>query len=134
MITVGVVFIILLPLFSGKRSFCGLICPFGAWQSFFGRINPFRVTINKETCVSCGACEQTCPVFAIEKRTEKPFISAYCNRCGTCIDSCPNKSITYTVFGRDARTALIFCGLIVGGAMGALFVPQTLYGLWTKFF
>lgn len=134
MIILGVVFIVILPVLSGKRSFCGLICPFGAWQSFFGRINPFRVSRDENSCAGCGQCGQTCPVLAIEAAGGKPAITSYCNRCGRCIDECPHGAISYTVLGRkppvDARALLVFCGLAVGGALGSLFVPGALYGLW----
>ncbi len=74
---VGIVFLIALPLLTKKRTFCSLICPFGAWQAFFGKVNPYRVTIQEDRCTHCLTCVRICPSFAIDaiKRvstTERP--------------------------------------------------------------
>ncbi|MBI5622169.1 MAG: 4Fe-4S binding protein [Elusimicrobia bacterium] len=131
------------PLVLGKRVFCGLVCPFGAWQSFFGRLNPFRVTVRRAACTRCGACQVCCPTFSIERdQASFPKVLAYCNRCGECVDACPTGAITYTVLDRlpsrlpptprlaaellEARTLFLFCALVLGGAVGGLFVPDAL--------
>ena len=45
-------------------------------------------------CVSCGACESTCPVGAISEGDGKYEIDANsCVSCGTCADACPTDSI-----------------------------------------
>ena len=115
------------PLLTKKRWFCGLICPFGAWQALFGNLNPFRVAIRPEACSQCQLCLKVCPTFAIEPEGLKAHvISAYCNRCGECVDACPTGAIGYALFHdptRDARPLFLFCALVVGGAVGALFLP-----------
>ena len=46
-------------------------------------------TINSE-CISCGACESTCPVEAISAGDEIYVIDAdTCIDCGACVDACP---------------------------------------------
>ncbi|MBI4669415.1 MAG: 4Fe-4S binding protein [Elusimicrobia bacterium] len=130
---IGILTIIALPLVMGKRTFCGLICPFGAWQALFGQINPFRVTIDQKECSQCGLCAQICPTFAITQDSLKnPRISSYCNRCGVCLDQCPAGAISYTVgphknFGPlDAKILFLFSALLVAGAAGALFMPEAI--------
>lgn len=137
MLATGIIFLILLPLLTGKRTFCGLICPFGAWQSFFGKINPFRVTLDTSKCSACGQCAEICPTLAIHQQAKDiPEILDYCNMCGKCIDGCPGNSIRYTVLGGDlppsaagrarlwsAKTLFVFSALVIAGTLGSLFVP-----------
>jgi len=140
----GIIFIVLLPIVSGKRSFCGAICPFGAWQAFFGRLNPVRVAPDKDLCLKCGKCEKTCPVFAIESGGGSPEILNYCNRCGSCMDGCPAKAMDYTFLGirpkltlgketLDGRVVFVFCALLIAALVGMIFVPQAACELWLRF-
>lgn len=142
-IVIGAVFLILLPVLAKKRTFCGLICPFAAWQSFFGRINPYRVTIDPQKCNQCKKCLQTCPVFAIDDLNLSQYkISSYCNCCGECIDVCPTKAIRFSVWGKslnlpdyfphiihevcDVNVWFVFTALLVSGVISNLFVPGAL--------
>ena len=46
-------------------------------------------------CLSCGACESTCPVGAISEGDGKYEISADgCIECGACADGCPADAIS----------------------------------------
>lgn len=142
-VAIGIVFLILLPILTKKRTFCGLICPFGAWQSFFGRINPYRVTIDPQKCNQCRKCLQTCPTLAIDQTGLSQYkISSYCNRCGKCIDICPTQAIRFTVWGKslnlpdyfpriireicDVNVWFVFAAFLVSGAISNLFVPSAL--------
>jgi ferredoxin len=45
-------------------------------------------------CISCGACESTCPVEAISQGDDQFVIDANtCTDCGACLDSCPVDAI-----------------------------------------
>ena len=45
--------------------------------------------INEE-CISCGACEATCPVRAISQGDDRYEIDAdVCIDCGACAGTCP---------------------------------------------
>jgi NAD-dependent dihydropyrimidine dehydrogenase PreA subunit len=148
MLCAGLVFLVGLPLLTGKRTFCGLLCPFGAWQAFFGRLNPFRVSVAPEACTACGACVDACPTFSLARREgAPPEVLPYCCRCGSCMDACAASGIGYTVFGRalrgrgsgwasllDARAVFVFCALVVGGTVGALFVPAAVRSLFSLVF
>lgn len=47
-----------------------------------------------DSCVSCGACESSCPVSAISAGDSKYEIDPnMCIDCGTCVETCPTGSI-----------------------------------------
>jgi len=51
--------------------------------------------IDKETCISCGACEGTCPVTAIAADADGKYeISDACVDCGACAGVCPVECIS----------------------------------------
>jgi ferredoxin-type protein NapH len=92
--------VVVLPILTKRRTQCGLFCPFGAFQSFTNKINPFEVRINGEACVACGRCVQVCPTFSMNKDTiEKGKTCMTCIKCGKCIDNCPKKAISFHVKG-----------------------------------
>ena len=47
-------------------------------------------TIDKDTCIGCGACQADCPVDAISDVDGVMTIDAdTCIGCGTCAGTCP---------------------------------------------
>jgi polyferredoxin len=128
------------PLLTKKRTFCSFLCPFGAWQAFWGRINPFRIRVEVEKCSACSVCFDSCPVYAIKPGAGgKPEIGAYCNLCGECLPACPNGGLSFSIlgirspeiksgFGRlfAPESFFVFCALVTGGTFGALFAPAAL--------
>lgn len=129
------------PLLTKKRTFCSFLCPFGAWQAFWGRLNPFRVTVvDTEECAGCFTCLDSCPMYAIKAGPDgKPERAAYCNLCGECLAACPNGRLSYSVFGLRSpdiksgfgrlltpESFLVFSALVTGGTFAALFAPAAL--------
>jgi len=99
-ITLGMGLLIILPLLMKKRTYCGLFCPLGAFQSIVGLVNPYRIKIDKEKCIGCGKCKSVCPVFAITDETlETKKVSITCVRCGKCMEACPAGAINYSLLG-----------------------------------
>lgn len=137
--TVGIVFLVILPWLTKKRAFCGLLCPFGAWQAFVGRLNPYRVRIQPDRCTQCQRCVIVCPTFAIEREGLKQHrVLPYCNRCGECMDACPTDAIGYALVGkpfasispRTARITFLLTAWLIGGAVSMAFVPEVMVKLW----
>lgn len=52
-------------------------------------------SINKDLCIGCGVCEETCPLGAISADAEgKREINAdICVDCGSCAGACPVEAI-----------------------------------------
>lgn len=52
--------------------------------------------IDKEKCLSCGACEGTCPVGAISQDADGQYVinAEACLSCGACAAGCPAEAIS----------------------------------------
>lgn len=77
------------------RAWC-TFCPMGTMGNWVARLrNNSYISIDKDTCVSCAACERICPMqFAAYKYKDRDKIHFYdCLRCGKCDEKCPTKSI-----------------------------------------
>jgi len=51
------------------------------------------ISINKEKCVGCGACESSCPFGAIKVENGTAKVLENCTGCGACVASCPVEAI-----------------------------------------
>lgn len=52
---------------------------------------------SKKKCISCGACEQACPLKAISFR-DSPYPKidrSICDLCGKCVDACPTGALYF---------------------------------------
>jgi len=58
------------------------------------RLINMAVTVDKEKCTACGACEEACPVEAIKVSDTAEVDEENCIDCGTCIDECPTDAIS----------------------------------------
>lgn len=90
---VAVLAILVGSFFSG-RWFCGNACPVGSVLGALNAIAPFRVRLDPDACVSCGACAAVCRASCIDAR-EKRLDSTRCVNCLACIGSCPKKALGY---------------------------------------
>lgn len=97
--------VVVLPLLMKRRVQCGLFCPFGAFQSFAGLINPYRVRVNKERCTDCQKCVEACPTFAITaENLAQGRVGLNCTRCGRCMEVCSKNAIQYSLVGVPLRS------------------------------
>ncbi len=130
MLAVGLVFIIVMPFLTGRRTFCTLICPFGAWQRWAGKLNPFKLVYDKSKCITCGLCIKACPMQAMEMDAEKSIvIHAQCNFCGRCLDVCSPGALQIAWQGKSRtsnaagsfknRVVFILTAVILTGVVGA---------------
>lgn len=66
-ITVGVVFLIVLPLLTNKRIFCRFICPLRGLIRWMSPSHPLKISVNMTKCDRCNKCIDKCNSSAIEK-------------------------------------------------------------------
>ncbi|MCX5859273.1 MAG: EFR1 family ferrodoxin [Proteobacteria bacterium] len=52
-----------------------------------------QLTVNREKCIGCGQCEESCPVQGIEIGTDPPRIQSPCIYCCFCVEVCPVMAI-----------------------------------------
>jgi len=72
------------------RPFCRYLCPLGAFYSLFNRISFYQIYLDKDKCVACKKCENSC-LMSIE--ITKITNSFECIRCGRCTSACPTQAI-----------------------------------------
>ena len=80
------------------RFFCKLLCPLGAIYGLLNRISLYRLQVSRSACVSCGKCQNACPMGVNPVR--KPG-AAECIRCGECVAACPQQALLLK-FSTDA--------------------------------
>lgn len=74
-----------------------------AWLSIFRTVihNPWAANVSKNdhrftvdaSCISCGVCEQVCPVNNIKMGQTKPEWLHHCEECLACLHHCPKQAI-----------------------------------------
>ena len=54
------------------------------------------VTVDKDVCVGCGACEANCPVgaIAVKEDGKAECDPDVCVDCGACVANCPVEAIS----------------------------------------
>lgn len=72
------------------------------------------ITIDKEDCIGCGACYNTCPKQSIIMKKDKygflyPSVDgSKCINCNKCMDSCPIKRSDKSVLKKDKKYNLYY--------------------------
>jgi MinD superfamily P-loop ATPase len=56
------------------------------------------ITIDTDSCISCGACVSPCPVSAIRQTPDWniEYDEKKCIRCRVCVDACPVRAIAFS--------------------------------------
>ncbi len=84
-----------------ERPFCKYACPYGAMLGFFGLFSIFKIKRNKQTCIDCKACDESCPMN-IEVSSSKTVHDHQCISCLKCTSdqACPiNNTLDFKVGG-----------------------------------
>jgi polyferredoxin len=93
---VGLGIILLVSRKEGRMVHCTAYCPIGTIVNLTRFINPFRLTIDKDSCTECMACSSRCKYDALNRKdilSRKPGLT--CTLCGDCLSSCHAGSIHY---------------------------------------
>jgi polyferredoxin len=87
----GMIGVGLYPLL-GTRVWCRFFCPMAAMLGLFQKMGKFRITVQKDLCISCGNCSKYCEM-GIDVRSyaqrNLPVKRAACVGCGMCAHVCP---------------------------------------------
>lgn len=87
---------LLLSLFV-ERPWCKYACPYGGLLGVIGKISPFKVRRSQTACITCGKCNERCPMLInIDKKSK--VSDTLCNRCMQCTDDeggCPVDGACY---------------------------------------
>ncbi len=86
----GILLFIILLSVKVFRPFCQYLCPLGAVYGWFNRFSLVQIHWEKETCVSCQACQKACPVGLTAEEISR---SPECIRCGRCVSACQKKCL-----------------------------------------
>lgn len=114
---VVVLAVFLLDAFVSPRSWCGHLCPVGAFYGHLGHKSLLRVRADERArCDDCGDCYDVCPEPQVIRSPLKDaakgvgpvILDAACTNCGRCIDICSKD-----VFGFGMR----FYNAAPGGAI-----------------
>jgi len=90
----------------GTMAHCTAFCPIGLVGNVLGRLMPWRMGINLDTCTRCGACARACRYSALTPpRIEAGRPGLSCTLCGDCVGACPHDSMRYRFPGLSPATA-----------------------------
>ena len=73
------------------------------------------IHVDKDLCVACGICEESCPFAALTLVDGLPEIGDNCTLCGACVDACAAGALALKVEQRketdvaDWQGVLVFC-------------------------
>ncbi len=96
----GILLFVLLAAVRSYRPFCKYLCPLGALYSLANPVSLFRLTVDREKCVQCGACRKACGMDVKVWQTPN---SSECIRCGKCKAVCPTGAIETTFDRMEKR-------------------------------
>jgi len=100
-VSVGATIVVALVVsFGFYRPFCQFVCPFGFLSWLLERVSIFRVKIDRNRCINCGACVSACPLDAAKDRVAGKPLPADCFSCARCLNACPVDAIRYGLVGR----------------------------------
>lgn len=71
------------------------------------------ISVLKDTCVGCGACESTCPFGAIKVEDGIATVLDTCTSCGACVSACPVDAIESDAAAQEANDLSAYKGVMV---------------------
>lgn len=80
--------------FRDNRAFCKYICPITVFLKPMSYYALFRVTCDKDKCVSCGKCKKVCPMDVdVTDNSRARKNGTECILCMECVKECPKKAL-----------------------------------------
>lgn len=89
--TIGIILAFVLK---DNRAFCKYICPITVFLKPMSYFSLFRVTCDKEKCISCGKCKRVCPMDVdVTDNSRKRENGTECILCFECKKNCPKGAL-----------------------------------------
>ena len=80
--------------FKDNRAFCKYICPITVFLKPMSYFSLFRVTCDKNKCISCGKCRKVCPMQVdMTDNSRKRENGTECILCMECVRNCPKDAL-----------------------------------------
>lgn len=80
--------------YKDNRAFCKYICPVTVFLKPMSYFALFRVTCDKEMCISCGRCKKVCPMEVdVTDNSRNRKNATECIFCMECVRACPKKAL-----------------------------------------
>ncbi len=77
-----------------NRAFCKYLCPVAVFLKPASYFSLLRVKVDREKCVSCGKCKESCPMDVdMTDNSRRRRYGTECILCFRCIDNCPQKAL-----------------------------------------
>jgi polyferredoxin len=84
------------------RPWCHFLCPFGLVGWLVEKASLYRIQVDYQACIACGACAKACPSTVMEAILKGGKTVPDCFACGTCLEACPTKAVRWAL-GRRKR-------------------------------
>ncbi len=106
----------------GTMVHCTVYCPIGLVANVFGKLSPFRIRVDTQSCTRCLACTKACRYDALRaEHVQEGLPGLTCTLCGDCVGACKRSDISYRLLGLSPpRARTTFLVLIV--SLHALFL------------
>jgi len=79
-----------------NRAFCKYVCPIAPVMKICSRASIMKISVDKETCIQCRACERACPMDIKILDYSTRVTSTECIQCLECVNACPTTAIKAT--------------------------------------
>ena len=80
--------------FKDNRAFCKYICPVTVFLKPMSYFALFRITCDRDKCVSCGMCKKVCPMDVdVTDNSRKRVNGTECILCMECVKACPKDAL-----------------------------------------
>ena len=89
-----ITFAVLALVFFKNRFFCTNICPAGAILGLISKFSLNKIYIDRDNCVSCGMCANSCPSGCIDSK-DKAVDNETCIKCLKCLSVCHKNAVKY---------------------------------------
>jgi ferredoxin len=99
----------------GAMTHCVVYCPMGLIADIFGKINPWRIRIDRE-CTQCGKCSRYCRYGALTSQDiTRGRAGISCTLCGDCLCGCSHEQLYYYFPGlsRDKAREIFILAVVV---------------------